>query len=81
MHRTLRDMARKTKEQLINAKKAREALTKILENIAVGESSVVKDMLLHNIKIRVTRYNKDRLVKKAFAYDETENGVTIFRRK
>lgn len=81
MHRTLRDMARKTKEQLANAKKAREALTVILENIAVGESSIVHDMLLHNIKIRVTRYNKYKAEKKAFSYDETEKGVTIFRRK
>lgn len=74
-------MARKTKEQLINAKKAREALTVILENIKVGESHVVSNMLLQNIKIRVTRYNKDKSEKKAFAYDESENGVTIFRRK
>jgi len=74
-------MARKTKEELIIAKKARECLTTILENIAVGESSIVFNISLHNIKIRVTRYNKDRLQKKAFAYDVTENGVTIFRRK
>lgn len=72
---------KKTKEQLKEAKKARENLTSILANIKVGESILVEKMTKELIRDRTIKYRKVTKIDIGLTYEETENGVIIFRRK
>lgn len=72
---------KKTKEQLKEAKKARENLTSILANIKVGESILVEKMTKELISDRTIKYRKATKIDIGLTYEETENGVIIFRRK
>jgi len=72
---------KKTKEQLKEAKKARENLTSILANIKVGESILVEKMTKELIRDRTIKYRKATKIDIGLTYEETKNGVIIFRRK
>lgn len=72
---------KKTKEQLKEAKKARENLTSILANIKVGESILVEKMTKELIRDRTIKYRKATKIDIGLTYEETGNGVIIFRRK
>jgi len=71
---------KKTKEQLKEAKKARENLTSILTNIQVGESMLLEKMTKELIRDRTIKYRKATKIDIGLTYEETENGVIIFRR-
>lgn len=72
---------KKTKEQLKEAKKARENLTSILSNIKVGERILVEKMTKELVRDRAIKYRKATKIDIGISYEETENGVIIFRRK
>ncbi len=72
---------KKTKEQLKEAKKARENLTLILTNIKVGESVLVEKMTKELVRDRTIKYRKATKIDIGLSYEETGNGVIIFRRK
>jgi len=72
---------KKTKDQLKEPKKARENLTSILANIKVGESILVEKMTKELIRDRTIKYRKATKIDIGLTYEETENGVIIFRRK
>ena len=72
---------KKTKEQLKEAKKARENLTSILSNIKIGESVLVEKMTKELVRDRTIKYRKATKIDIGLSYEETGNGVIIFRRK
>jgi len=72
---------KKTKEQLKEAKKARENLTLILTNIKVGEIVLVEKMTKELVRDRTIKYRKATKIDIGLSYEETGNGVIIFRRK
>lgn len=72
---------KKTKEQLKEAKEARENLTSILANIKVGEKVLVEKMTKELIRDRTIKYRKSTKIDIGLSYEETEKGVIIFRRK
>ncbi len=72
---------KKTKEQLKEAKKARENLTRILTNIKVGERVLVEKMTKELVRDRTVKYRKATKIDIGISYEETEQGVIIFRRK
>lgn len=72
---------KKTKEQLKEAKKARENLTFIFSIIKVGEKFLIENMSEDLIKDRLVKYRKKTSIDIGLTYEETEKGITIFRRK
>ena len=72
---------KKTKDQLKEAKKARENRTLILTSIKVGESILVEKMTKELIRDRTIKYRKATKIDIGLSYEETGNGVIIFRRK
>lgn len=72
---------KKTKEQLIIAKRAREVLTTTLSCIRIGERFLVENMSTKLISDRLIKYRKKTGIDIGLTYEVTEKGVVIFRRK